>query len=211
MLSSKTIYPQGRSTVISVPASSSIAVQSQGARCAVLQRLGFPNFPDRLSLLGVVGPNQETVFPAGGAGFTSAADIVIAAGASAVSYSVGTSPRNLNQAAAQTQAAPGVLNATGTLTAAMILSGIVTSTAGAAVAATLDTGTVMDAAIDMQIGDSFDWSVIVTGANTFTVTAASGHTLVGNVVVAANSSARFRTRRTAAATYITYANPTPIS
>jgi hypothetical protein len=36
------------------------------------------------------------------------------------------------------------------------------------------------------------------------VTADSGHTLVGSGVVAANTSGRFLTRRTAANTWITY-------
>lgn len=211
MLASKFVYANGRSPVIAVAALSSIAVQSQAARCAVFQIVGSPNEPDRLSLLGIVGPNAETVFPVAGGGFAAAARIVIDAGASPAAYSVGVSPRVLTQAAAQTQGTPGVLNATGTLTAAMILAGIVTSTTAAAVAATLDTGVAMDAAIDMNIGDSFDWTAIATGANALTVTASAGHTLVGNVVVAAGSSARFRTRKTAAATYITYANPTPIS
>lgn len=211
MLASKFVYANGRSTPIAVPALSSIAVQSQSARCAVFQQVGYPNQPNTLSLLGIVGPNQEIVFPVAGGGFAAAASIIIDAGAAPAAYSVGISPRVLANAAAQSQGAPGVLNATGTLTAAMILSGIVTSTAGAAVAATLDTGAIMDTNIDMNIGDSFDWSVIVTGANAFTVTASAGHTLVGNVVVAANSSARFRTRKTAVGTYITYANPTPIS
>ena len=56
-----------------------------------------------------------------------------------------------------------------------------------------------------EIGDAIDWSVITTGANAFTVTAAaSGHTLVGNMVVAAGKAGLFRTRKTAAATYVTY-------
>jgi uncharacterized protein YaiE (UPF0345 family) len=77
------------------------------------------------------------------------------------------------------QPTPGTLNATGTLTAALILGGIVTSTTAAAVTATLDTGTVCDAALTMAVNDSFDWSVIQHGANSFTVTAATGHTIVG--------------------------------
>jgi hypothetical protein len=48
----------------------------------------------------------------------------------------------------------------------------------------------MDTEVEgMQIGSSFDWSVITTGANAFTVTAAaSGHTVVGNMVVAAGKA-----------------------
>jgi uncharacterized protein YaiE (UPF0345 family) len=72
------------------------------------------------------------------------------------------------------------------------------------VAATLDTGTVTDAALTMAVDDSFDWSVINTGPNTFTVTAAAGHTIVGAAAVATATSARFRTRKTAANTFVTY-------
>jgi len=88
----------------------------------------------------------------------------------------------------------------------MILDGIVTSSTAAAVTATLDTGAVMDDATTMAIGDSFDWSAINTGgSNAFTVTpAASGHTVVGAGAVDANTSGSFRTRKTAADTFVTY-------
>lgn len=105
------------------------------------------------------------------------------------------------------QGAPGTLDATGTLTAALIQSGIVTSSTAAAVVATLDTGTAMDTAMGafMNIGDSFDWVAINTGgANAFTVTASATHTIVGAGAVALGTSGRFRTRKTAANTYVTY-------
>ena len=104
------------------------------------------------------------------------------------------------------QPTPGTLNATGTLTAALIATGLVTSTTAAAVTATLDTGAAMSAAFpEMQIDDAFDWCAIATGANAFTVTAAaSGHTVVGSGVVAAGTSKQFRTRKTAAATWVSY-------
>jgi len=105
------------------------------------------------------------------------------------------------------QGAPGTLDATGTLTAALLQAGIVTSSTAAAVVATLDTGTAMDTAMGafMNIGDAFDWVAINTGAaNAFTVTAAATHTIVGSGVVALGTSATFRTRKTAANTYVTY-------
>lgn len=103
------------------------------------------------------------------------------------------------------QEAPGVLNATGTLTAAMILERIVTSTTAAAVAATLDTGTAMEAVFAALGTDgSIDWSAIATGANAFTVTASAGHTIVGSGTVNSGASGAYRTRRTAANTYVTY-------
>ena len=104
------------------------------------------------------------------------------------------------------QPTPATLDATGTLTAAKIATGIVTSTTAGAVTATVDTGAAMDTAFpEMQIGDAFDWCAIATGANAFTVTAAaSGHTLVGSGVVATATSKQFRTVKTAESTYVTY-------
>ena len=106
----------------------------------------------------------------------------------------------------KTQGTPGTLNATGTLTAALLSTGIVTSTTAAAVAATLDTGTAMDTALaaDVAIGDCFDWAAIATGANAFTVTASTGHTIVGSGVVATGTTKQFRSKRAAAATWVTY-------
>jgi len=139
-------------------------------------------------------------------GLAAAASVKIEAGGREVLYNYGVAPAVLNRRGIRGQGTPGVLNATGALTAAMILSGIVTTTVGAAVTATLPTGTVLDAAVEMEIGDSFDWAVISsTGANAFTVTAATGHTVVGLMAVATTCSALFRTRKTAAATYVTYA------
>lgn len=104
-----------------------------------------------------------------------------------------------------TQPTPGTLNATGTLTAALVFSGIVTSSTAAAVTATLDTGTIFDAAQSFVVGDYVDWSAINTGGtNAFTVTASTGHTIVGTAAVSANTTGRFRTTKTAANTFVTY-------
>lgn len=200
------VFPQGRK-VIALTAGQLLAVAA-ATPCQVYQQVGYPNQPISESLVGTVNGGETTFTPAGGA----AATYVLYAGASGAQYAVGVSPRNMQQAAAALQGAPGVLNATGALTAAMILAGLVTSTTAAAVAGTLPTGAVMDAATDMAIGESFEWGVIATGANAFTVTSPdASHTLVGNVVVPATGSGRYRTRKTAAATYITYAVPQPIS
>lgn len=106
------------------------------------------------------------------------------------------------------QPTPTAINATATLTIAQLLTLIITSTTAAAVTGTLPTGTLTDAAI---IGNAspantyFDWSVINTGlSNSFTVAAGTGHTLVGSSVVAASTSGRFRSRKTAANTFVTY-------
>lgn len=197
-MSSLVVGPLGNVTV-TVPAAGSIAVYTKGS-AQVSQVVGYPNHPDTLSLLGVV-TNGQTVFGP----YASGATIRIDGGALPTLYEVGAAPLVEDVLAWQIQGAPVAVDATGAVSAAAILGGIVTSTTAAAVAGTIPTGTVMDAASNLQIGDSFDWSVINTGAvNAFTVTAAAGHTLVGNAVVALSSSGHFRTRKTAAATYITY-------
>ena len=200
MQANQIVYPNGSKT-ITLAANESISVQSVG-KCQVFRVLGYPNMPSTESLLGTVN-NGETLFGP----YTSGATIIVRPGAAEAAYETGLNPVVLAQRAAFTQGTPGVLNATGALTAAMMLSGIVTSTTAAAVAGTVPTGTVLDTEVEgMQIGSSFDWSVINTGGtNAFTVTAATGHTLVGDAVVLALTSAMFRTRKTAAATYVTYA------
>ena len=102
------------------------------------------------------------------------------------------------------QAAPGTLDATGTLTAALIGKGIVTS-AAAAVTATLDTGALMDAGFpEVAIGEGIEWSVIKIGANAFTLAGSDGHTVVGTLAVATATSAHYISKRTAASTWVTY-------
>lgn len=186
---------------ITVAASDCLAVWSRAAY-EVNKIVGYPNVP----------PTKTAVFtsPTGAntsSAFSAATQVEIKAGADGLFYETGTTPAIPERASLMSyQAAPGTLNATGTLTAALILGGIVTSTTAAAVTATLDTGAAMDIAIDLDVGDAFFWTAINTGgSNAFTVTAAaSGHTIVGAGAVAANTSGTFLTRRTAADTYITY-------
>jgi hypothetical protein len=195
-MSSQIVSPFGQLTV-AVPAGAKVATFSQGSeQYDVNQPLGYPNQPPSLSNL-FTGSGAFT-----SAAYTLAGTAVINAGAYPVLVNVGIAANVFERP--NFQPTPGTLNATGALTAALILGGIVTSTTGAAVAATLDTGTVMDTSATFAIGDSFDWSVINTGANTFTVTAAAGHTIVGVAAVATVTSGRFRTLKTAANTFITY-------
>src|SRR3990172_11670336 len=189
-MSSLVVGPLDNVTVV-VPAAGSIAVYTKG-NSQVSQIVGYPNHPDTLSLLGTVS-NGQTVFGP----YASGATIRIDGGALPTLYEVGAAPLVEDVLAWQIQGAPVTVDVTGAISAAAILGGIVTSTTAAAVAGTVPTGAVMEAATEMAIGDSFDWSVIATGANAFTVTAAaSGHTLVGTAVVATVTSGLFRTRKT---------------
>jgi hypothetical protein len=196
-MSYNVIFTQGTATV-TVPAGEKIAVQAYSP-ASVFQEVGYPNFPESQDLLTVV---ENTTYVS--AAFTNATSVTIQAGASGATYAVGTDPVISDTGKFQLQGTPDALNATGALTSAMILAGIVTSSTAAAVVATLPTGTVLDAASEFAIGDSFDWSVINTGPDTFTVTAATDHTVVGVAAVATVTSVMWRTRKTAANVFVSY-------
>lgn len=116
----------------------------------------------------------------------------------------------------QEQLAPAAKTVDATLTAAEILTGIITVNQGAAgtSAQQLPTGTDFSAAlVDTQSGDSFDFSVIntsIVAAEDVTITTNTDWTLVGSMVIEANdndrarSSARFRARKTGANTWTLY-------
>lgn len=191
------VYPNGN-VQITLTATQSVAVLTAG-QATVSRVVGFPNQPSAKTVLGVVSNTQAVFGP-----YTGGATIIIEAGAAQVSYEIGVAPVTDERLLTFVQAAPVAVDVTGAVSAAAMLGGLVTSTTAAAVAGTVPTGAVMDAASTFAINDSFDWSVIATGANAFTVTAASGHTLVGTAVVATVTSGRFRTRKTAADTFITY-------
>jgi len=196
------VLPNGNSGDIVIPAGESIAVACQGT-AQVFRKTNFPNYPEQVTLIGTV-INGQTVF---GAYASGAVIIVEAVGGVTTFYEVGTAPQvQQGRLISGVQADPNALNATGTVSPTMILGGILTSTTAAAVTGTLATGAVMDLASNFLVNDFIDWSVInLGGANAFTVQqAASGHTVVGNMTVAASSSARFRTRKTAADTFVTY-------
>lgn len=195
---SNIVYPLGIVT-LSVAAGDKVAVSSDNS-VIISQIVGYPNVPSTTDVIASIESGLYTT-----AAFSAAATVTIEAGAAPVFYEVGTDAVVKAVHGEVYQGDPVALNATGAVTAAAILGGIVTSTTAAAVAGTVPTGAVMDASSSFNVGDSVDWSVITTGANAFTVTAAaSGHTLVGNMVVAAGKAGRFRTRKTAADTFVTY-------
>lgn len=202
-MSSLVVLP-GAKAEVSVAASDKIAIFSEGA-CSLFEQVGYPNYPEKLSLVDAIPAATETV----SAAFSAAATLVIdnTGNPFPALYEVGTAPviKAEGRKLSPVQGAPVAVNTTGAVSAAAILGGIVTSTTAAAVAGTVPTGTVMDAASEFAVGDSVDWSVINTGgANAFTVTADTDHTLVGAAAVAASTSGRFRTRKTAANTFVTY-------
>lgn len=107
------------------------------------------------------------------------------------------------------QPTPTALTATGTLTIAQIQGDLITVTSSAAVSLTLPTGTLTDAGVlggTLQTNGCFDWFIINLGSTSGAVTMVAGtaHTYVGNATVAINTSAQFRTRKTATNTFVTY-------
>lgn len=110
-----------------------------------------------------------------------------------------------------TQPTAATVNASATMTPAQLLTGLITSTTAAAVAATLPLGTDMEIALlaakgnkALVVGDSFEFAVANTGPNAFTVTTNTGMSvLVGNMIVATGVTGQgtFRVTRTGTGTY----------
>lgn len=200
-MSYQVIFTQGTATV-AVPAGEKIAIQSL-TPCNVFQEVGFPNFPDALDLLTVVD-NSTYVSSA----FTNATNVVIQASASGVYYSVGVSPDISNNGNWQPQGAPANITDGGSMimTAANVLTGIVTATPTQARNVQLPTGANLDLATEWAVDDSFDFSVITLAAFALTITVNTGVTIVGDPATAATSgsAAKFRVRKTAADTFVVY-------
>lgn len=199
---------------VTLTAAQKLAVYSQGL-VNVYRSSGFANYPDNVALLSTLS-NTQTVFGT----YTGGATLIIDAGGGLPAfYEIGTDP-NVKQGRTDNgiQADPSAKTVAVTLTAAELLSTIITGThtAGATAAYTLPTGTLLDAAATFDVNEYFDWSLLNLSAaalDTITVTAATGHTIVGNPIVqSANAttgglygnSARWRSRRTAANTFVSY-------
>jgi hypothetical protein len=105
------------------------------------------------------------------------------------------------------QPAPTAKTNSVTLTVGEVLTRIVQGTPTAPAAYTLPLGADCDAEPLFAgiTNSSYDWSIInLSGANAITLTANTGHTIVGNAVVAVSTSALWRTRKSAVNTFITY-------
>jgi hypothetical protein len=200
-MSYQAIFTQGTATV-TVPAGQKIAVEAYSP-ASVFQGVGFPNFPDSQDLLTVV-ENTTYVSPA----FTNATVVTIQAGASGALYSIGTAPQIGNGGNWQIQPAPAVIADGGSMvmTAAELLTSIVTATPTAGRNIQLPTAAALEAATVFAIDDSFDFSVITLAAFALTLTVNTGVTIVGSAATGATSgsAARYRIRKTAASTFIVY-------
>lgn len=208
------LWPEG-TVAVTLTASQKIAVWTQGS-ATVYRTSDFANYPSNTSLLGTVN-NTQTVFGT----YTGGAVIVIESdGAYPVLYEVGTDPvvQQWRLNSSGVQGTPAAKTVAVTLTAAELLTGLVTGThtTGGTAAYTLPTGTLMDAATSIAIDEHFDWTLInlsAAAADTITVTAGADHTVVGTMICQSAHSTtglihgnalRLRTRKTAANTFVTY-------
>jgi hypothetical protein len=95
-------------------------------------------------------------------------------------------------------------SATTTLTGAEVLTLILNTTVGG-ITITMPTGTNLDTATGgMPTDTAFLFTIINTAGSSSTVAVNTGITSVGSLTVAANSSARFTIRKTAANTFVMY-------
>jgi len=202
---SSLVSPFGNSGDIIIPANETIAVACQGT-AQVFRKLGYPNYPDQVTLIGTVIGGQ-TVFSV----FTGGATIIVeAVGGFPAFYEIGTAPvvqqGRLN---AQVQVTPAVIADGGSMafTPADLLTGYVTATPTTGRNIQLPTGTALDAAANFAINDSFDWSLTTLAGFALTVTSNTDHTIVGTPVATGATSGntiRWRTRKTAANTFVSY-------
>lgn len=205
------IYANGVQEV-TVASGSKLAVYSEGT-ATIYKQVGYANFPSSWQFQDTTVEGEQYL----SAATTASTVFRIEAGPSRVFYEVGTAP-NARPDFIVPQGSPTAKTTTATLTIAELMTGIITGThtAGATQTYTLPTGTLTDAGVTMAIGDSFDWVLInlsAAAADTVTVAAGTDHTVVGTMVVASahsttgalyGNAAQFRTRKTAANTFVTY-------
>lgn len=220
-----TVYPFGRAEV-TVPVNQYINV---GGYAKVSKQIGGPasssvaRFTPDTTVTGGMTNGREVVFGP----YTIATVIRIETLAGAAYYSVGALAAPLPilrtlQRPAITQLTPAAYTVAQTVLASDMMLGIIVGTpsAGATAAYTLPTGTLMDTASGLQIDQGFSWSLInvaAAAADSITLTAATGHTIVGDAVVISThvttggaitsrgcSSSSWFTRKTAANTFVTY-------
>lgn len=212
-MSANIIYSGGTAKV-TIPSGESIAVYTSG-KSLVYREIGYPNVPSTKSLLAELS-NAHQVFGS----YSSGATIIIEAGDAGALYEVGTSPL-VQEKYGRTfglKNAPSAMTTTATMTVAQLMNGLITGThtAGATQTYTLPTGALLDAASEFATGEGFEWVLInlsAAAADTVTIAAGTGHTVVGSMVVASahsttgalyGNAARFLTRKTAADTFVTY-------
>jgi hypothetical protein len=124
--------------------------------------------------------------------------------ASISSYQVGDG--NINEVLFKPQAAQVVYTAAAApLLTSDLVNGLIGYNAAGANNLQLPLATDLDAALpNAKLNDSFDFSVVATGAGTATVTTNTGWTLVGAMAVATGIAIRYRARKTGAGAWTLY-------
>lgn len=217
------------SVTVQVPAGQSINVFSLGGATHVFKQSGGPS---NSTGAGPIRYEEESTSPVIAnevtfGVYTNATKVRIDAGPQGAWYAVGAlavanpilafGPRQ-----AKTQFAPATYNTTSSFVSNDLMKGLITSThtVGATVALTLPTGALLDAAAGIKVNQAFEWTLInlsAAAADSITITAATGHTIVGAPVVISahvttggaitsmgNNSSTWITRKTAADTFVTY-------
>ena len=206
---SRSIHPNGLVRII-VNAGDRIAAYSRDS-FKVWQIVGRPNRAEKFDLLQLVQPDTEYR----SAVFTNGATLGIEGGVAEVLYALGVTAVITENVGRRAQPTPSAMTVTATITPALMLTGLIVGThaAGATQTYTLPAGATLDAALEMDVDESIDWALINASAavaDTITVAqAGADHTIVGAaVVVSANgapaNTAMYRTRKTAADTFVTY-------
>jgi hypothetical protein len=206
---SRSIHPNGLVRII-VNAGDRIAAYSRDS-FKVWQIVGRPNRSEKLDLLQLVQPDTEYR----SAVFANGATLGIEGGVAEVLYALGVTAVVTENVGRRAQPTPSAMTVTATITPALMLTGLIVGThaAGATQTYTLPAGATLDAALEMDVDESIDWALInASGAAADTITVAQAgadHTIVGAaVVVSANgapaNTAMYRTRKTAADTFVTY-------
>lgn len=217
------------STTIQVPAGQSINVFSLGGSTRVFKQSGGMStstgagpirYEEETS--SPVVANEVTFGP-----YTNATKVRIDAGPQGAWYAVGAlaaanpilapTPR-----LAKTQFAPVTHNTTASFVSADLMKGLITSThtTGATLNLTLPTGALLDAASGLKVNQAIEWTWInlsLAAADSVTLNAATGHTIVGAPIVISShvttggaitsmggNSSTWITRKTAADTFVTY-------
>lgn len=196
-MASHRLSPFGQA-IIPATSNTNVAVYSKGT-VTVSQTIGLPNQPTATVVLGSV-TNGQQVFAITG---TSA---IISGGAQETLYNTGDAVSVMDVSDFRVQGNTRDLNASGAIDGLMITNGIVMTTTVAAVTGTLATGQVLSGSIlGWKLYDAIEWSVInIGGTNALTVAGSAGHTFVGAGAVAANTSARFLTRKSGDLLFETY-------
>ena len=206
---SRSIHPNGLVRII-VNAGDRIAAYSRDS-FKVWQIVGRPNRAEKFDLLQLVQPDTEYR----SAVFANGATLGIEGGVAEVLYALGVTAVVTENIGRRAQPTPSAMTVTATITPALMLTGLIVGThaAGATQTYTLPAGATLDAALEMDVDESIDWALINASAgapDTITVAqAGADHTIVGAaVVVSANgapaNTAMYRTRKTAADTFVTY-------